>query len=140
MLTPEEMQGYGLAGVFIAAFLGGSIVPFSSELVVYAAIAGGLPPVAVFLLACLGNSFAVFLNYGLGYWAHKGLTRWVRIPKRSVLQLQKVGWPALLLSWVPVIGDPLTVGAGFLKMNFLRFVMLSLPLRWARYGFIVLAW
>lgn len=138
MFSPEDMQGYGLVGVFASAFLGGSIIPFSSELVVIAAIAGGLPPMPVFLLACLGNSLAVFLNYGMGYWAQKGVSVKYKMPVNAISQLKKYGWPALLLSWVPIIGDPLTVGAGFLNMQFIRFCLVALPLRWARYGFLIL--
>ena len=59
---------------------------------------------------------------------------------RAQVWFARWGLWTLLLSWVPVIGDPLTLVAGILRVQFGRFLMLVSFGKVARYGLLVLAW
>lgn len=102
-----------LGGLFVSAFVSATVLPGSSELV----LAGILlrdPTVlwpAVWL-ATLGNTLGGMTSYLMGR-----VLPAQREASRQVGWLQRWGSPALLLSWVPVIGDALCVAAGWLRIH-----------------------
>jgi membrane protein YqaA with SNARE-associated domain len=63
--------------------------------------------------------------------------RWLRPPPKTI-RLNRWGIWCLLLSWLPVIGDPLTLVAGVLRTAFVPFVLLVLVGKAARYLFVLL--
>lgn len=140
MLVPEIFIEFGLAGVFLSALLGGTIIPLASELVVLAALAAGFPWFTVLIFAGIGNSIAVGLNYLIGFYAFHWLEKHRNIPESALNRMRRYGWPALAFSWVPVIGDPLTVAAGVLKLPWLMFFVITIPMRWLRYLVIAIPW
>lgn len=107
----------------------------------YGALELGIPSGEVLLFASIGNCAAVAFNYLIGRWgseaAHqKALqSKWAT---RALGYLEKHGMWALLLSWLPFIGDPLTIVGGIIRMNFLQFALITFSLRILRY--IVLIW
>jgi membrane protein YqaA with SNARE-associated domain len=120
---------FGYIGLFIAAFLAATILPLSSEVVISGLIVSGLSPTKLIIVATLGNVLGSLVNYGLGYWASLALIKkWLKISETEFLQaeqrFQKYGLFSLLFAWVPIIGDPLTVMAGILRIRILWFVML----------------
>lgn len=119
----------GYLGLFIAALLAATILPLSSEVVLGALLLSGWPPVTLVAVATAGNVLGSLINYGLGYWASLGLVKkWLRLSDdefaRAEQRFQKWGLAALCFAWVPVIGDPLTVLAGILRIRLLWFVLL----------------
>ena len=64
--------------------------------------------------------------------------RWDALPPRGVAALRKWGSPALLLSWLPVLGDPLCFAAGFLRLPFLASLLFITLGKVTRYGVILL--
>lgn len=101
-----------LTTLFASSFLAATLLPGGSEAVLFAALK--LHPDRLWLLlavATLGNTLGGLSSYLIGRL----------IPQKSQLKglptVQRWGSPVLLLSWVPLIGDPLCVAAGWLRLN-----------------------
>lgn len=127
----EAAGGPGLAA---AAWLGATLVPISSEAAFVAALRLGLAAPTALAWASAGNALGCGFNYALGRW---GRRRLAAEPSpgtaRGLRWLERAGPWALLLSWLPVVGDPLTVAAGVARVRPVWFVALVVPLRVARY-------
>ena len=140
-MTPE-LAAY--IGLFTASFLAATILPGSSE-VALAVLAAAhpqsvLPLVAV---ATVGNTLGAVANWCLGHSLMRFAgSRWFPATARRIEQasryFQRFGsWP-LLFSWLPVIGDPMTVAAGVLRIRLPLFIPLVLIGKAARYCAVVL--
>lgn len=119
----------GYIGLFIAALLAATVLPLSSEVVLGALLVSGWSPVTLVLVATAGNVLGSLINYGLGYWASLSLIKkWLRLTDaeftRAERRFKRWGTAALCFAWVPVVGDPLTVLAGILRIRLLWFVLL----------------
>ena len=91
------------------------------------------------LAASSGNILAIIANYWFGYWLYDKTKTKLESSKTGNWSLeygQKYGYFILFFSWLPVIGDPLTLVAGVLRLNFFWFVVIAGSLRVARYFFI----
>lgn len=120
---------YGYIGLFIAAFLAATILPLSSEVVLSALLLSGLSPAPLVLIATAGNVLGSLTNYALGYWLNLNIVKkWLRLSQseltRAEQRFKRYGTWSLLLAWVPIIGDPLTLIAGILKVRLLWFLLL----------------
>ena len=101
-----------LRALFGSSFLAATLLPGGSEAVLFAVLK--LHPGQYWFalaIATLGNTLGGMSSYLIGRIIpqRKGL--------RGLEAMQKYGSPALLLSWVPLIGDPLCVAAGWLRLN-----------------------
>lgn len=127
-------------GLFLSAFLAATLLPFSSEAAFAAALYGGMDPVVALLAASSGNVLAVVLNYGIGRLlyeaAHERLER-SRFGRKALIWSRDRGYWALLLSPLPLVGDPLTVAAGLVRLRFWLFFLIAGGLRVGRYGLIM---
>lgn len=138
----EWIEAYGLFGLFGASFLAATLVPLSSEAALAAGLAFGIPAAEAVAVCSVGNSLACLVNYGLGRW----LARWMearlqanRSGRRALAWLHRFGPWSLLASWLPVVGDPLTVAAGLVRVRLLVFALVVIPLRVGRYLLIAAA-
>lgn len=135
---------YGL--LCLSAFLSATLLPGSSEAVLLGLLASGQgSPAVLVVFATLGNVAGAVVNWGLGrFFEHYKDKSWFPIQVAAMTRAQvwfaRWGLWTLLLSWVPVIGDPLTLVAGILRVQFGRFLMLVSFGKVARYGLLVLAW
>lgn len=134
----EFFVEFGHAGLFIAAFLAATILPLSSELVLSALLLNGFSPLPLIVIATAGNVLGSLLNYALGYWASlKLVKRWLKMSEQEFVRAEqrfvKYGLWSLCFAWVPVIGDPLTIVAGILRIRLLWFVLLVTTGKLARY-------
>ena len=125
----EFFADFGYLGLFIAAFLAATILPLGSEIVLTALLLTSLSPITLIAVATLGNVLGSLTNYALGYWASLGaLKRWLKMSEeefeKAEKRFSKYGLWSLLFAWVPIIGDPLTVMAGILRVNLLWFLLL----------------
>ncbi|NBN64182.1 DedA family protein [Microvirga tunisiensis] len=119
-----------LAGLFAAALLAATLLPAQSEALLAGLIAAGSQPVWLLVaVASAGNILGAVINWGLG----RGLTlyrdrRWFPVSQQGLARAEawyrRYGRWSLLFSWVPVIGDPLTVIAGSLREPFAVFLLL----------------
>ena len=113
---------WGLPGMFIAALLAGSVVPFSSEVVLVALVQLGLPPVACLVSATLGNTAGGMTCY---YMGRLGKIRWIekylKVKKekvdRMVSFLQGKGAMMAFFAFLPAIGSLIGISLGFLRSN-----------------------
>jgi len=116
-------------------------LPFSSEVVFVAALSSGMPELNALLFASSGNILAIVLNYFLGYLLYEKTKTKLLSSKTGVKAYgygHIYGYYALLLSWLPIIGDPLTLVAGVVRLKFVWFVLIAGSLRIARYYFLTL--
>jgi|TARA_R100000935_G_C2732440_1_gene122510 membrane protein YqaA with SNARE-associated domain len=125
----EYFTEFGYVGLFVAAFLAATILPLSSEIVLSALLLSGLPPTALVLVATVGNVLGSLTNYALGYWAGLAvIKKWLRMSdddfNRAEQRFAKYGLLSLCFAWVPIIGDPLTVMAGILRVRLRWFILL----------------
>ncbi|MDD2841679.1 MAG: DedA family protein [Tolumonas sp.] len=132
-----ELSVYG--GLFLVALLSASILPLQSEAVLVGLLLSDNYPVWLLLtVASIGNVLGSLLNWYLGkYLQHFQQRRWFpvkpeQLDKASLWYLKYGKW-SLLLSWVPIIGDPLTVIAGVLREPFLPFLLLVTIAKVSRY-------
>jgi len=122
--------------LFISAFLAATILPFSSEAAFIVALKNDMPLLNAMVAASSGNILAIIFNYYLGFFLYeKTKTKLFKsyIGKRAFLYGHKYGYFALLLSWLPIVGDPLTIVAGLLRLKFVWFVVIAGSLRIVRY-------
>lgn len=118
-----------------------TIFPFSSEVTFIAALSSGMPELKALLFASCGNILAIILNYFLGYLLYEKTKTKLLTSKTGAKAYSyghTSGYYALSLSWLPVIGDPLTVVAGLVRLRFVWFVLIAGSLRIARYYFLTL--
>ena len=136
-------------GLFLAAFLAATILPMQSEaLLVGALLAGDRPVWALILVAGCGNVLGSITNWFLGRGIERFRDRpWFPVKPdaldRAANWYHRWGKWSLLLSWAPVVGDPLTVVAGILRERFTTFVVLVTIAKFGRYGLLAamtLAW
>ncbi|WP_018233173.1 YqaA family protein [Thioalkalivibrio thiocyanodenitrificans] len=109
-----------LWALFVSAFVSSTLLPGSSEAVLAAAALSGLSPWRLLWVATLGNTLGGLTNWWIGRWiaTRYPARRLVRpAHEKALVRVRRFGWPALLLSWLPVIGDPLCVAAGWLRIN-----------------------
>jgi membrane protein YqaA with SNARE-associated domain len=116
-------EDYSLLGLFFSAFLSSTILPGSSE-VVFVALAtqGDLPHWDLLAIATAGNTLGGMSSWIVGWVIalRYPLTELSReTQRRAVDRVRKWGSPILLLSWVPILGDPLCVAAGWLRMSWI---------------------
>lgn len=113
---------WGYVGIFLSAFLAGSVLPFSSELVLVALVQAGLSPVWGVVWATAGNTLGGMTCYGIG---RLGKTEWIerylRISREHVDKATRflAGKGALMAFFValPYIGDAIAVVLGLMRSN-----------------------
>ena len=108
---------WGLAGLFLASVLAATVLPFSSEAVRGAMTLGPWSFVALWSVASLGNTLGGMSSYGLGRLGDLGrIARWLRTDPAKAQhwgrRIERYGSWAALLTWVPVIGDPIAIALG----------------------------
>ena len=129
--------------LFLSGFLSATLLPGSSEALLAYLASEGLDPVWLLVAATLGNSLGALLNYLLGRFclAFKD-RRWFPVSAqaldRASAWFARYGVWALLLSWLPVIGDPLTFAAGVLRTNWPLFLVLVTLGKAGRYLIVLL--
>ena len=134
----------GLWGVFFSALLSATILPGSSEVVLGALIAA-YPALAWpgFAIALAGNLVGCVLTIGMGHAARQGAQRFqnvqVDLEKPLIQRLRRWGPPALVLSFLPLVGDAMVLAAGWLKMPFWVSLFWIALGKGARYVLLILA-
>ena len=127
----------------LISFLAATILPFSSEVVLTTMyLSNSFETYYLLIFASIGNIMGSITNWYLG----KKITlfqnrKWFPVSpdqlERSRKYFQKYGLWSLLLAWVPIIGDPLTLLAGVLKVRFSIFFLLVSISKISRYVFIL---
>jgi len=133
----------GYAALFLSAFLAASVLPFSSE-----AVLGGMmvsdrfDQVWLLVVASTGNTLGAVVNWALGrFFIHFRDRSWFPVKEaeleRATNWFNRYGSWSLLFAWVPVVGDPLTLVAGILRVPLLVFLVLVALGKTARYAAVI---
>lgn len=127
---------YGMAALFAISFVAATIIPLSSEAALLAGIAVGVPVVDSLLACSVGNCLGCAVNYYLGAalsdkMQHK--LEQTRSGRATLNWMQRYGVWSLFGSWLPFVGDPLTIVAGLARVRWWLFAAVVFPLRVARY-------
>ncbi|MCL1886748.1 MAG: DedA family protein [Betaproteobacteria bacterium] len=137
LLSYLAIPEIGLTSVFIVCFVSATLLPMGSEPAVFAVIAadGDLFWQVIFV-ATVGNTLGGVLNYWIGFgtreaFAKERETRWFG-------WLERYGAKTMLLTWLPVIGDPLSTLAGWLRLPFWPCVIYMAIGRFVRY--LIMTW
>jgi membrane protein YqaA with SNARE-associated domain len=136
------MDNWIYLSLFTSCFLSATLIPFASELGLAAAIASGYDPVISVIVATIGNSLGGLTNYYLGKF---GKFLWLKKSeatekKQNKLKhyITKYGSLCALLSWVPIVGDPLLVMLGFMRVKLLPVAIYMVLGKFIRYIVIAL--
>ncbi|ORT48858.1 membrane protein [Vibrio sp. qd031] len=139
----EWFAGSPLLILFWTGFLSATLLPGGSEAALLVALNQASEPlVAILLAATLGNTLGGLTNYWIGLWLPNRTSR-QKNSQKAIHYIERYGVFALLFSWLPVIGDPLCLAAGWLRLKFIPCVIaiaLGKALRYATmaalyYGF-----
>jgi len=119
-----------LWALFASAFVSSTILPGNSEIVLVAVLKGaGAAPVAAVTVATIGNTLGGLTTYLLGRLLPS------RLPENAALaRVRRFGAAALLLSWVPFIGDALCAAAGWLRLPWTACTLAMAAGKLARYA------
>ncbi len=146
LLAGLALPRYGLLTLFIVAFVSATLLPMGSEPALLGLVK--LNPDMLWpgiVVATLGNTLGGMVDWWMGYGTHKAVDRWKHssVHVRALAWLERLGPKACLLSWLPLVGDPLCAVAGWLRLpfwpcaawmavgKFLRYLMMTGAALWA---------
>ncbi|WP_244308911.1 YqaA family protein [Pseudomonas duriflava] len=124
----EAFAAYG--GLFLVSLLAATLLPAQSEAALAVLLLNGSYSTGGLLIAAItGNTLGSMVNWGLGRSIeHYRTRRWFPVSARQLERAQRgyqrYGRWSLLLSWVPIIGDPLTMIAGIMREPLPVFLLL----------------
>jgi membrane protein YqaA with SNARE-associated domain len=116
--------------LFSISFLAATILPLSSELMLAGLIAtSNYDNLLLLIVASFGNVLGSIINWILGFYSRNlTIKKWVPFKGKQIENssrwFNKFGKWSLLFAWVPIIGDPLTLVAGLLRVKFIEFLIL----------------
>ena len=116
--------------LFAISFLAATILPFSSELTLAGLIStSNYDNLSLLIFASFGNVLGSVVNWALGLYSRNLTTKkWFPFKETQIEKsskwFRKFGKWSLLFAWVPVVGDPLTLVAGLLRVRFPDFIIL----------------
>jgi membrane protein YqaA with SNARE-associated domain len=139
-LSLEPLEAY--LGLFSAAFIAATLLPFYSEALLVGLQAGGYDLWALWFWATAGNTLGAAVNWALGRWLlHYQDRRWFPFKPGALgpaqRWYQRWGVWSLLLAWLPVGGDALTFIAGVMRVRFELFFALTWIGKGARYAVVL---
>ena len=146
LLTNLSQPEYGLAVLFAASLLAATLLPLGSEPVLLGLIA--INPSLLWpalIVATVGNTLGGVVGWWMGLGAERWMSRYlhqdkVTHHKRALRWLQRVGPVACLGAWLPIIGDPLCVVAGYLRLPLIPCTVYMAIGKALRYGVLVFGW
>lgn len=139
----ELLVTHGFPALFLLSFLASTLIPLGSEWLLVTVLLQHRDPLAAVAVATIGNYLGACTTYWIGLYGGPFLIRRVlRIDPASQGKAERFyarfGAWSLFLSWLPIIGDPLCLVGGILKIHFMRFSLLVMGGKLARYALV--AW
>jgi len=128
----------GYPSLFFMSFMASTLLPLGSEWLLVTMLVAGYDPLSAVATATVGNYLGAVATYLIGIWGGKWLIEKVlRVSpeqqQRARDYYQRYGVYSLLISWLPVVGDPLCLMGGVLRVNFGLFSLLVAAGKLARY-------
>lgn len=135
---------WGYIGLFISAFVAGSILPFSSEVVLTVLVQMGADPMVCLLSASVGNTAGGLVCYGLGYLGNmEWIERWLKIDKQKMYKVsgfvKRYGAAMGLFGVLPWVGEVIIVLLGLMRANVYITTFTMFIGKFIRYLLIILA-
>lgn len=135
---PELLTDYGLLSLFLLSLCASTLIPLGSEWLLVALLLQGVDATSAVLVATAGNSLGGASSYLIGRLGSNWLAEKVlRINpsrrERAEALFEKYGSWTLFFSWLPIVGDPLCLVGGLLKIHFGRFCLLVTSGKGLRY-------
>lgn len=142
-MNEQWLLEHGVLALFLLSFLAATLLPVGSEWLLAALLINGSDPALSVLVATAGNTCGALTTYAIGLWGGPWLVRRVlRIDdvtqERAARFFARYGAWTLLFTWVPVVGDPLCLVAGVLRIRFWRFLLLVGVGKFVRYLLVAL--
>ena len=139
----QFITDYSLSALFLLSFGASTLLPLGSEWLLALLIADGRSPGLVVAVATTGNFLGACTTYLIGIWGSDFFIKTIlRIDDTQLAKAEKLygkyGSWSLLLSWLPVIGDPLCLIAGVFRISFFRFSVLVFVGKFFRYAILAL--
>ncbi len=139
----ETLAAYGLPALFLLSFLASTMLPLGSEWLLVALVLQRHEPLLAVMTATVGNYLGACTSYAIGIYGGDFLIKkLLRIGDAEQVRAErffaKYGSWALFFSWLPIIGDPLCLAGGVLKIPFSRFSILVASGKGLRYS--AVAW
>jgi len=138
----EFLIHYGYLGMLLAAFLAGSFIPFSSEVVLVTLLTTTTmnAPLTV-LSACVGNWAGSMFNYAIGrLGSAETIARWLKVKPERLEQAQRWtqrwGAWAALVTFLPIIGSAISIALGIMRTNVWKVSLATFAGKSLRYIFI----
>ena len=137
------LVSHGYLALFSLSLLASTLVPVGSEWLLAALLLKGSDPILAVATATLGNTLGACTTYGIGLWgAPLVIGRVLRISPAEQARAERLyaryGVWSLLFSWLPVVGDPLCLAGGILRVRFGQFLLLVATGKLARYVMVAL--
>ena len=137
------LTDYGYIGMFISAFLAGSIFPLSSEVVMLALMAAGLDPWQLVVYGTIGNTLGSMFNYWIGTLGRMDwIEKYLHVKKKDLDRAQRfmAGRGALMgfFAFLPAIGEGITIVLGLMRANVALTVVSVTIGKLARYALLAL--
>jgi membrane protein YqaA with SNARE-associated domain len=133
----------GLWGLFVGAFVSATLAPGGSEaMLAYLAAKSAHSSSVLLFVATSGNTLGAVTTWCLGYFTARGFAptgRWQRGERKAFASVRRFGAPALLFSWLPVVGDALCFAAGWLGLRFFDSLVMIATGKALRYAAILYA-
>jgi membrane protein YqaA with SNARE-associated domain len=131
----------GYIGLALSSFLSATILPFASEGVLILMLQSGFDPVGCLITASLSNTVGSFVTYYIGRlgdpkWAQRFKMKPERLEKVQFF-IQRYGFWAGLIAWVPIIGDTVTLALGFFRVSFIPTALAIATGKTLRYALII---
>ena len=128
----------GYASLFCMSFLASTLLPLGSEWLLVMMLLGGYDPVSAVIVATLGNYLGAVVTYMIGIRGGSWLIEKVmRVSpeqqERARHYYHRYGAFSLFFSWLPIVGDPLCLVGGMLRINFGLFTLLVASGKLVRY-------
>lgn len=128
--------------LFGSALLSSTLFPGGSEALLLYRLHQGAAPVAAVATATAGNVLGSLITYGMGRFGRQAVAKRTLNAEARAARAERwfgrYGQPALLFAWLPVVGDPLCLVAGVLRVSVPSFLLLVTLGKLARYA--ALAW
>jgi len=129
--------GYGYIGLFLASFLASTILPFGSEGLLILLVYEKFNIPALVLVASAGNFLGACTSYYIGLKGRVLVEKYLRFDPKEIEKVEKsfskYGKFVLLFTWLPFIGDAITVASGLLRVKFWIFSILVFTGKFIRY-------
>ena len=135
---------WGYWGLFLSAFVAGSILPFSSEVVMTVLVHMGLDPMLCLISASVGNTLGGVFCYWLGYLGKmEWIERWLKVKKESLDKVESFvrrygAWMGVF-GVLPWVGEAIIVMLGLMRSNVYLTTLTMFIGKAIRYALIILA-